>query len=89
MIRLHSSFVRRYEYSISTVRAPEVWAIQVPKAKVVVAERAILVGIVEVNDQHTRFVPISDRRKLAGAESDCRQKNPHTENEGPRRLGAQ
>ncbi len=29
--------------------------------------RAIPVGVVEVSDQGTRFVPISDRRKLAGA----------------------
>lgn len=29
--------------------------------------RAIPVGIIEVSDQPTRFVPISDRRKLAGA----------------------
>jgi uncharacterized spore protein YtfJ len=29
--------------------------------------RAIPVGVVEVSDQQTRFVPISDRKKLAGA----------------------
>lgn len=29
--------------------------------------RAIPVGVVEVSDQPTRFVPITDRRKLAGA----------------------
>jgi len=29
--------------------------------------RAVPVGVVEVSDQGTRFVPISDRRKLAGA----------------------
>lgn len=29
--------------------------------------RAIPVGVVEVSNQQTRFVPISDRRKLAGA----------------------
>jgi uncharacterized spore protein YtfJ len=29
--------------------------------------RAIPVGVVEVSEQQTRFVPISDRRKLAGA----------------------
>jgi len=29
--------------------------------------RAIPVGVVEVSDQQTRFVPINDRRKLAGA----------------------
>ena len=29
--------------------------------------RAIPVGVVEVSDLHTRFVPITDRRKLAGA----------------------
>jgi len=29
--------------------------------------RAIPVGVVEVSDQQTRFVPITDRRKLAGA----------------------
>ncbi len=29
--------------------------------------RAIPVGVVEVSNQSTRFVPISDRRKLAGA----------------------
>lgn len=31
------------------------------------AARAIPVGVVEVSDQGTRFVSISDRRKLAGA----------------------
>ena len=31
------------------------------------AARAIPVGVVEVSDQQTRFVPISDRKKLAGA----------------------
>ena len=31
------------------------------------AVRAIPVGIVEISDQQTRFVPITDRRKLAGA----------------------
>lgn len=29
--------------------------------------RAIPVGVVEVSNQQTRFVPVSDRRKLAGA----------------------
>ena len=29
--------------------------------------RAIPVGVVEVSDQQIRFVPISDRKKLAGA----------------------
>jgi uncharacterized spore protein YtfJ len=29
--------------------------------------RAIPVGVVEISDQQTRFVPITDRRKLAGA----------------------
>jgi uncharacterized spore protein YtfJ len=29
--------------------------------------RAIPVGVVEVSDRQTRFVPIGDRRKLAGA----------------------
>ena len=29
--------------------------------------RATPVGVVEISEQHTRFVPISDRRKLAGA----------------------
>jgi uncharacterized spore protein YtfJ len=29
--------------------------------------RAIPVGVFEVNERQTRFVPISDRRKLAGA----------------------
>ena len=29
--------------------------------------KAIPVGVVEVSDQQTRFVPITDRRKLAGA----------------------
>jgi uncharacterized spore protein YtfJ len=29
--------------------------------------RAIPVGVVAVSDQQTRFVPITDRRKLAGA----------------------
>jgi uncharacterized spore protein YtfJ len=29
--------------------------------------RAIPVGVIEVSPQQTRFVPISDRRKLAGA----------------------
>lgn len=31
------------------------------------AVRAIPVGVVEISGQQTRFVPISDRRKLAGA----------------------
>ena len=31
------------------------------------AARAIPVGVVEVSDQQTRFIPISDRKKLAGA----------------------
>jgi uncharacterized spore protein YtfJ len=29
--------------------------------------RAVPVGVIEVSNQQTRFVPISDRRKLAGA----------------------
>jgi uncharacterized spore protein YtfJ len=29
--------------------------------------RAIPVGVIEVSDQQTRFVPITDRKKLAGA----------------------
>jgi len=29
--------------------------------------RAMPVGVVEISDQQTRFVPITDRRKLAGA----------------------
>ena len=29
--------------------------------------RAIPVGVIEVSDQQTRFVPISDRKRLAGA----------------------
>jgi len=29
--------------------------------------RAIPVGVIEVSDQQTRFVPITNRRKLAGA----------------------
>lgn len=29
--------------------------------------RAIPVGVVEISDQQTRFVPITDRRKLVGA----------------------
>jgi uncharacterized spore protein YtfJ len=29
--------------------------------------RAIPVGVMEVSDQQTRFVPISDRKRLAGA----------------------
>ncbi len=29
--------------------------------------RAVPIGVVEVSDQQTRFVPISDRKKLAGA----------------------
>jgi uncharacterized spore protein YtfJ len=29
--------------------------------------RAVPVGVIEVSDQPTRFVPISDRKKLAGA----------------------
>jgi uncharacterized spore protein YtfJ len=31
------------------------------------AALAIPVGVVEINEQQTRFVPITDRRKLAGA----------------------
>jgi uncharacterized spore protein YtfJ len=29
--------------------------------------RAIPVGVIEVSDQQTRFIPITDRKKLAGA----------------------
>jgi uncharacterized spore protein YtfJ len=29
--------------------------------------RAIPAGVIEISDQQTRFVPISDRKKLAGA----------------------
>lgn len=29
--------------------------------------RAVPVGVIEISDQHTRFVSISDRKKLAGA----------------------
>ena len=29
--------------------------------------RAIAVGVIEVSDQQTRFVPITDRKRLAGA----------------------
>jgi uncharacterized spore protein YtfJ len=29
--------------------------------------RAIPVGVIEISDQQTRFVPITDRKKLAGA----------------------
>ena len=29
--------------------------------------RAVPVGVIEVSDRETRFVPISDRKKLAGA----------------------
>ena len=29
--------------------------------------RAVPVGVIEVSDQQTRFVPITDRRKLTGA----------------------
>ena len=29
--------------------------------------RAIPVGVVEIGDQQTRFIPITDRKKLAGA----------------------
>lgn len=29
--------------------------------------RAVPVGVIEVSNQHTRFVPISDKRKLVGA----------------------
>jgi uncharacterized spore protein YtfJ len=31
------------------------------------AVRAIPVGVIEVSDQQTRFVPITDRKRLAGA----------------------
>ena len=31
------------------------------------AVRAIPVGVIEISDQQTRFVPITDRKKLAGA----------------------
>jgi uncharacterized spore protein YtfJ len=31
--------------------------------------RAVPVGVIEVSDQPTRFVPISDRKKLTGAAS--------------------
>ena len=29
--------------------------------------RAVPVGVIEVSDQQTRFVPITDRKRLAGA----------------------
>src|SRR5271157_4022992 len=29
--------------------------------------RAVPVGVIEISEQHTRFVPISDRRMLTGA----------------------
>jgi uncharacterized spore protein YtfJ len=29
--------------------------------------RAVAVGVIEVSDQQTRFVPITDRKRLAGA----------------------
>src|SRR5580692_8232410 len=29
--------------------------------------RAIPVGVIEISDQHTRFVPITDRKRLVGA----------------------
>ena len=29
--------------------------------------RAIPVGVIDISDQQTRFVPVNDRRKLAGA----------------------
>ena len=29
--------------------------------------RAMPVGVIEISDQQTRFIPITDRRKLAGA----------------------
>jgi len=29
--------------------------------------RSIPVGVIEISDQRTRFVPITDRKKLAGA----------------------
>jgi uncharacterized spore protein YtfJ len=31
------------------------------------AVRAVPVGVIEVSDQQTRFVPITDRKRLAGA----------------------
>jgi hypothetical protein len=51
-------------------RALAVWAIPAPGAKavgVVGGGRAIPVGVIEISDQQTRFVPITDRTKLTGA----------------------
>ena len=51
-------------------RALAVWAIPALGVKEGVAEEeyeTIPVGVIEVSDQQTRFVPITDRKKLAGA----------------------
>jgi uncharacterized spore protein YtfJ len=51
-------------------RTPEVWAIPVHEAKAGGGGggvRAIPVGVIEISDQQSRFVPITDRKKLTGA----------------------
>jgi hypothetical protein len=50
-------------------RALAAWAIPVLGAKEGRREelRAVPVGVIEISDQQTRFVPITDRKKLTGA----------------------